>query len=134
MKKILFSFLFCSSLVAVSTLVDSCYYDKESELYGTTTGTTTCDTAATKFATFVSPLITSSCASSSCHSATTKASGINLSSYTTIKTYITGSKAAFLGSIKRTSGYSPMPQGGSKLAACDITKIEAWITAGMQNN
>jgi hypothetical protein len=132
MKKILLSFLFCGSLVAVATLVDSCYYDKESELYGPTT--TTCDTAATKFATFISPLIGSGCASSSCHSATAKASGINLSSHATIKAYITSSKAAFIGSVKRTSGYSPMPKGGSKFADCDITKLEAWITAGMQNN
>jgi hypothetical protein len=27
-----------------------------------------------------------------------------------------------------------MPQGGSKLADCDITKIERWITNGMLNN
>ena len=132
MKKILLSFLFCSSLLAVATFVEGCYYDKESELYGPTT--TTCDTAAAKFVSFVSPLIASSCATASCHSAMAKASGINLSSHTTIKAYITSSKAAFIGSIKRTSGYSPMPQGGSKLVDCDITKIEAWITAGMPNN
>jgi hypothetical protein len=134
MKKILFPFLLCSSIVAVSTLVESCYYDKESELYGPTTTTTTCDTSTAKFAVFVSPLIASSCATSSCHSATTKASGINLSSYTTIKAYITSSKSVFLGSIKRTSGYSPMPQGASKFADCDITKLETWINSGMLNN
>jgi hypothetical protein len=133
MKKILFPILFCGSIVAVSTLVESCYYDKESVLYGPTT-TTTCDTSTAKFANFVSPLITSGCASSSCHSATAKASGINLSSHTTIKAYITSSKAAFIGSIKRTAGYSAMPKGGSKFADCDITKLEAWIAAGMQNN
>jgi cytochrome c553 len=134
MKKILFSFLFCGSIVAVSTLVESCYYDKESALYGPATTSTTCDTSTAKFATFVSPLITSGCASSSCHSATAKASGINLSSQATIKAYITSSKAAFIGSIKRTAGYSAMPKGGSKFADCDITKLEAWIAAGMQNN
>jgi hypothetical protein len=133
MKKNLLSFIFCSSFIVVSTLVQSCYYDKESELYGPKT-TTTCDTATVKFATFISPLISSGCASSSCHSATAKASGINLSSHATIKTYITSSKAAFVGSIKRTSGYSPMPKGGSKFADCDISKLEAWINAGMQNN
>jgi hypothetical protein len=133
MKKILLSFLFCSSFMALATLVDSCYYDKESELYGPKT-TTTCDTATAKFATFVSPLISSGCASSSCHSATAKASGINLSSHATIKAYITSSKATFIGSIKHTTGYSQMPKGASKFATCDITKLEAWITAGMPNN
>ncbi|MDZ7876420.1 MAG: hypothetical protein U5L45_02055 [Saprospiraceae bacterium] len=130
MKKNLLSLLFCGSLLAVSTLVESCYYYNETDLYGPTT----CDTSTAKFTAFVSPLMMTACASSGCHSATAKASGIDLSSHTTIKAYITGSKAAFIGSMKRTSGYSAMPKGASKLADCDITKLEAWIAAGMQNN
>ncbi len=134
MKKILFPFLLCSSIVAISTLVESCYYDKESDLYGTTTTTGTCDTTTAKFATYASPLIASGCAISGCHSAASAASGINLSSYTTIKAYITANKVSFLGSIEQTAGYSKMPKGGSKFAACDITKLKAWINAGMLNN
>ncbi len=133
MKKILLPFLLCGSLVAVSTLVESCYYDKESDLYPTTT-TTTCDTTNAKFAAFVSPLIAASCATSSCHSTTRQAAGINLGTYATIKAYITADKATFIGSIDRTAGYSAMPQGAGKLADCDIKKIKTWINAGMLNN
>jgi hypothetical protein len=133
MKKILFPFLLCSSIVAVSTLVESCYYDKESDLYGTTT-TITCDTSAAKFATVVSPIISASCATSGCHSTASQSAGVNLGTYTAIKTYITNSKASFIGSIKQTAGYSKMPQGAAKLSDCNIAKIETWINGGMLNN
>lgn len=111
----------------------SCYYDVESELYPTT-GTTTCDSSTAKFATFVSPLIASKCATSGCHNATTASAGVNLDGYTNIKNYISRSSAVFFGSIKHTAGFSSMPQGGSKLAACDITKLQLWVNAGLLNN
>ncbi len=133
MKKILFPFVFCMSIVAISTLVESCYYDKESELYPTS-GTVTCDTAAVKFATFVSPLIASGCATSGCHSTSSQASGINLGTYSAIKAYIVADKATFIGSIDQTAGYSKMPKGAGKFAACDIAKLKAWMNAGALNN
>jgi hypothetical protein len=116
------------------TLLTSCYNDSEEELYGTTP-TGTCDlTTAVKFSTVVSPIISSKCATSGCHSATSKAAGINLGTYDAIKAYTTSSKAVFLGSIKRESSYSAMPKGNSKLPDCDISKIESWINAGAPNN
>jgi hypothetical protein len=129
MKKKLVFILFTLSLS-----LSNCYYDNEEELYPTTTNPATCDLTTAKFATFVSPLISSKCATSGCHNATSRAAGINLSSYNTIKAYITSSNSIFLGSIKHSSGFSPMPQGGTKLAACDISKIESWIAKGMLND
>jgi hypothetical protein len=123
--------LFCTLMISTP----SCYYDNEADLYPTTTTTpTNCDTTGVKFTSFVSPLIASKCATSGCHSASTSAAGVNLGNYNAIKSYITSSKAVFLGSIKHTSAYSSMPKGGSKLPDCDITKIERWITNGMLNN
>jgi hypothetical protein len=133
MKKILFPFIFCASLVGASTLVESCYYDKESELYPTSS-TSTCDTTTAKFATFVAPLIASGCATSGCHSTASKAAGINLGTYADTKAYIVANKAVFIGSIEHTAGYSKMPKSGGKFAACDITKLKAWINAGALNN
>ena len=133
MKKILFPFLICGSIVAVSTLVESCYYDNEEKLYPVTP-TTTCDTSTAKFAAFMSPLMTAQCATSNCHSASRQSGGINLSNYTTIKSYISSNKATFLGSIKHTSGFSQMPDGSAKLSDCNITKIETWIKNGLLNN
>ena len=117
------------------TILTSCNNNNEEELYGSMPTSTTCDlTTAVKFSTVVSPLIASKCGSSGCHSATSKAAGINLGNYDATKAYITSSKSLFLGSIKREPSYSPMPKGDAKLPACDISKIESWITAGMLNN
>jgi hypothetical protein len=143
--KILYPYLFMNqkycnnfilSILFISiVMLTACYNDNEEELYATTTTTTTCDlTTAVKFSTVVSPIITSKCASSGCHSTTSKAAGINLGNYDAVKAYITSSKVVFLGSIKRTSGYSIMPKGDAKLPDCDISKIESWITAAMPNN
>jgi hypothetical protein len=116
-------------------IVSSCYNDNEEDLYGTTPTTTTCDlTTAVKFSTVVSPIISTKCGTSGCHSTSSKAAGINLGNYDAIKAYINSSKAVFLGSIKRESSYSPMPKGSAKLPDCDISKIESWINAAMPNN
>ena len=133
MKKILFPFFICGSIVAASTLVESCYYNNEVELYSTPV-TTTCDTSTAKFAAFMSPLMTAQCATSNCHSVSRQAGGINLSSHTTIKSYITSNKITFLGSIKRSPGFSQMPDGGAKLSDCTISKVETWINNGLLNN
>ena len=133
MKKHLFPFLLCSSLFCVLMLADSCTSNNEVNLYGDPT-TGICDSTNIKFKTFISPLITSQCATSACHSASRQAAGVNLSDYTTIKGYIASSKTVFLGSIKHLAGYSKMPQSGAKLSACDIANIERWINAGMLNN
>jgi hypothetical protein len=122
--------VFCAILSVTS--IQSCYYDNEEELYGTSSAT--CDTASVKYATVVKPLIDAQCATSGCHNASTASAGANLSTYTTTKSYITNAKDFFVGSIKHTSGFSAMPKGGSKMATCDIAKIESWITAGMPNN
>jgi hypothetical protein len=133
MKKSLLITLTIFSCIILSTSIQSCYYDHEDTLYGTTTSGT-CDTSSVKFSTIVQPLMNTQCATSGCHNATTAAAGANLSSHTAIKSYITNNKDFFIGSIKHTSGYSQMPKGGSKMAVCDITKIEVWIRAGMLNN
>ena len=117
----------------IASTTQSCYYDVESELYPTS-GTTTCDSSTAKFATFVSPLIVSKCATSGCHNATSASAGVNLDGYTNIKNYISRSSTVFFGTIKHTSGYLIMPQGGSKLADCDITKLQLWVNAGLLNN
>ena len=131
-KKIIKTFIPISLFLVMA--LSSCYHDNEEELYGTSP-TTTCDlTTVVKFSTVVSPLMTTKCASSGCHSTTSKAAGINLGSYDAIKAYVTSSKATFLGSINQTSGYSSMPKGDVKMADCDIKKVESWITATMPNN
>jgi hypothetical protein len=38
------------------------------------------------------------------------------------------------GAVNHSPGYSPMPKGGTKLSACNISKIKAWIDGGSLNN
>lgn len=132
MKNQFLGFLFILTVIVVAIL-PSCYYDVESELYPST-GTTTCDTTVTTFGAFVSPLISSKCATSGCHNANTASAGVNLEGHTAIKNYITKSQTVFFGSINQTSGYSAMPKGGTKFSACDINKLQKWVNAGMLNN
>lgn len=132
MKKTVLITLTIFSVILLSTTIQSCYYDNEEELYGTSSAT--CDTASVKYATVVKPLIDVQCATSGCHNASSASAGANLSTYTATKSYITNAKEFFVGSIKHTSGFSAMPKGSSKMATCDIAKIESWIIAGMPNN
>jgi hypothetical protein len=122
-----------AACLVIVLMIESCYYDHEDELYPTT-GTSTCDSTDTKFSTFVSPLMSTKCASSGCHSAARQGGGINLEGYAAIKAYIVADKAGFICSIKHTSGYSQMPKGDAKFSDCNIRKLEIWIANGMLNN
>jgi hypothetical protein len=133
-KRYLIIFLFFMLSIAFSQFISSCYYDNEEELYPTKGNPTTCDTSSYTFSGFASPLILNSCGTSGCHSSSSQSAGVNLSSYTAIKNYITTSKTIFLGTIKHQSGFSQMPKGGSKLSNCNIQKLELWINKGMPNN
>ncbi len=133
MKKTFFVTIIILCGILLSTSIQSCYYDNEEVLYGTAS-TASCDSTAGKFATNVSTIMAAQCATSGCHNTATASAGANLSSYATIKSYITNNKDFFIGSIKHTSGFSAMPKGSNKLGICDISKIESWINAGMLNN
>jgi len=134
MKNTFFIALSVFGCIVLMTSIQSCYYDNEETLYGTTLTTTCTDSTVGKFATNVLPIMTAQCATSGCHDAATATSGANLSAYASIKSYITSNKDRFLGSMKHTVGYSQMPKSGSQVAKCDVAKIESWINAGMLNN
>jgi hypothetical protein len=130
MKKL--SAITSTILLSLALCFQSCYRDNEEDLYGKNANT--CDTSTATYAAFVSPLLSSKCATSGCHNAASASAGVNLSNYTVTKAYLTNAKSAFLGAIKHSSSFSPMPQGSAKLPDCDIAKLEAWINAGMLNN
>ncbi len=132
MKKTFFITLTILGSIFLSTGIQSCYYDNEEVLYGSST--TVCDASVGTFATNIQPIMAAQCATSGCHNATTASAGANLSTYANIKSYITNNKDFFIGSIKHTSGFSAMPKSSNKLATCEISKIESWINAGMLNN
>jgi hypothetical protein len=78
----------------------------------------------------VAPLMTTYC--TRCHNATTTRAGIDLSSYDGVKTVALNGR--LLGSIKKETGYKPMPPGSTKLTGCQILQIEKWVQAGAANN
>lgn len=122
MKRLKSIFIICCIVLT------GCYYDKEELLYP---GSGNCDTSNSTFSAVVMPsLQTYGCLG--CHSGSAPSGNVLLSNYNAIKTYVQNGK--LLGSISHSGGYSPMPQGGNKMSACDINKIKAWIDAGALNN
>jgi hypothetical protein len=118
MKNILF--LFC-------IILTGCYYDKAEELYGAGT----CDVTTVNYSTTVSGLLNNyGCVS--CHSGSAPSGNINLQNFTGVKTVAQNGK--LFGAINHSPGFSPMPKGGGKMSACEISKIKAWIDAGAVNN
>ncbi|NCX96257.1 MAG: hypothetical protein EBX41_07565 [Chitinophagia bacterium] len=100
-----------------------------------TTPTSACDTATTP-ATFsggVKKIIVDNCATPSCHSASTRAAGVDLSAYTGIKAIADNGKL-IRDIIWSNSGSHRMPQGGTQMSDCNIKQIVYWVNKGAQNN
>lgn len=93
-----------------------------------TTTTTDCTGATPTYINDVKVIMDASCAVSGCHNATSKAEGIDLSTYAKVKSE--SAKARFLGSIEHLAGYQAMPEGASKLSTAQIQTIACWIDNG----
>ena len=106
--------------VILILLLYGCYFDNEEELYPNTN----CDITAVTYTNTISPLMTSSCATTGCHVAGT--GRVLLTNYAEVKTAIGGVE-------NRAVTKKDMPPAGA-LASCDITKLKAWIDAGALNN
>lgn len=110
-------------------VLHSCYYDKEQLLYSNSTAT--CDTAGVaSYTQKIVPLLKQYCYS--CHTGSFPSGNILMGTYTADKAIALNGK--LYGSITHASGYSPMPQGLSKLTDCQIATVKKWIDEGTQNN
>lgn len=89
-----------------------------------------CDASNFTFSGAVQNIMTNKC--QGCHSGTTPAGGIDLSTYAGIKAKVDDGK--LWGAINHAPGFSPMPKNGNKLSDCEIQQIENWIAAGALNN
>lgn len=89
-----------------------------------------CDTSAVSFSAYVFPVVQNFCLG--CHGSVNPSGGVNLSNYQSVSALAQDGR--LYGSIAHAAGYSPMPQGASKLSDCRIQKIKAWIDAGALNN
>lgn len=111
------------TIISIIFCVDACYYDNEQTLYHPTI--TECTTINAKFTTNVMPIITSNCATPSCHNST-GAGGVILTSYDQIFAKLDRIRVRVL--VDKT-----MPPNGS-LTSSDLSIIQCWITAGGPNN
>lgn len=119
-------------LLGSVAMIHGCYYDIGEDLYPASSGTsaTGCDTLNSTYSGKVLTIIQNNCYS--CHSGSAPSGNVNLQGYANLKTYADNGK--FIGTITHTSGFSPMPLGGSKLSSCDIQVIQTWINNGTLNN
>lgn len=112
-------------LIIVSVSI-GCYYDSEEELYGLN-----CNTTNVSFAATVNTLLQQhGCLG--CHSGGAPSGNVNLQGHSNVQTVALSGR--LYGAISHSTGFTPMPQGGTKLNDCDIKKIKSWIDAGALNN
>lgn len=69
--------------------------------------------------------IFSGCTSSNCHGADT---GRSMVGYSDARAW--AEKGRILGALRQEAGFTAMPAGGSKMDACRVSKIAAWINDG----
>ena len=118
--------------LAVIFLFNSCFYDKAETQYPGGT----CATTAVSYAVDITAILDASC--QGCHKGASATSGINLYDYATIKSLALDGKYTY-GSLLSSVSYeggnpNPMPQGATKLPACDINRIRAWVNMGAPAN
>lgn len=108
--------------------MSACFYDKADLIYPQQT---TCDTASVTYSGTVATILNSNC--NGCHGGAAAAgAGIKLDTYAGVSTWVTNGR--LLNSMLHNGQASPMPKGGSKLDACTINKVSAWISKGAANN
>jgi hypothetical protein len=76
----------------------------------------------------IKTIVDANCATSNCHNASSKADGIDLSTYEFTKLNSTSDK--FMKSIQHVGGAESMPRGASKLSEDKIKLIYCWVQNG----
>jgi hypothetical protein len=125
-KVIIFILIIVVSMFALN----SCYYDKESQLYPV--GSTNCDTTNITYSITIRNILQNNTCLG-CHSGSGASGGnIILDNYSSVRLYAQNGK--LYGTINHSPGFVPMPQSGGKISPCDIKKVKNWIDSGTQNN
>jgi guanyl-specific ribonuclease Sa len=113
------------AIPVISTLLHSCYYDKEENLYPVAV----CDTTNVTYSQTVAPIMSASC--NACHSGQNPSAGISTDSWSGLQ--VVAKNGKLLPAIEHTGPF-PMPKGGAKLPDCNISKINKWISDGAPDN
>lgn len=106
----------------VGTILSSCYYDNEQELYP---AVQVCDTASLTYDSVISDIINGKCALPACHGGSQNP---NLSNFAGVSANIDRVKA-------RAVDLKTMPPASAtQLTDCEITKLQFWINNGAPQN
>lgn len=129
MKKGFIAIITAAVLIGIiGSASTSCSFDNEEEYYANMG----CDTTAVTYSASVAPIMNQTC--TPCHSP----GGGSLpyfDTHATIKEYLDmGTDSNLIDRINFMGPNASMPQGGTKMPACDIRKIELWIADGYPNN
>lgn len=87
-----------------------------------------CTSIAPTYTDNIKSIMDVNCAYSGCHDASTKADGINLSTYATVAAE--SARARFMGCMEHDGSYNRMPEGAAQLNTSDLQKIYCWIQSG----
>ena len=69
-----------------------------------------------------------------CHTGTPPQGGFRLETYDEVKAraaQLRSGTSVLLGALQHQAGFSPMPKGMTRLSDCDLSKLKAWVDAGM---
>lgn len=126
-RKIIDAYKFPFASLTLVMFVNSCYYDKLSELHPLDGYVNTCaEGAANTYTESIRNIIKLNCIS--CHSSRRTEGGILLESFDQVKNEAASGR--LLGVIEHKSGFQAMPPGTS-IRDCEINKIQNWIAAGL---
>ena len=114
-----------SLLLFFSFALSGCYYDKENELYPSTSG---CDTIVVTYGNSIKKIMVANC--NICHSTANPSGNVVTENYDGMSVIAKNGK---LWASVSWEG-DPMPKGLDTLSICDRTKIKKWIDAGSPNN
>ena len=109
--------------VIIQLWTQSCYYDHEQDLYHLRI--VDCKTVSASFTTNVQPILSSYCATPSCHNST-GAGGVVLQTYDQVKSKLDRVN-------QRVLSDKTMPPNGA-LTTSELNIIQCWISGGGLNN
>ena len=130
-KKILLYSLAFSAMGVIYSCSDDSFEELHPEVYNSTP--LPCDSTDMTYDGEIKALFLTHCGSdrTSCHKAP-NTQDINLDNYFDAKDL--GDNGDLMGAVLHQSGWEPMPDGGSMLDDCTISKLQNWVHNGCPEN
>lgn len=112
-----------SLLLCLLAMASSCEREEAEDIK-----TYDCSGVTPTYTADIKAILDNNCAFSGCHNSTSKANGIDLSTYAVAKSE--SEKKRFRGAIQRIPGYDPMPKGSGALDEALVEALSCWVQNG----